>query len=166
MTTIRTILVPVDFTPGSLAAVRYARDLAAIFSSKVHLLHVASGAPVWAAELFAAGLHPHRDHHQLDALDQIATLIASLRFDPRTTMGVVRMGCAEQSISSYAAEIRADLIVMGTHGDHRAETPGVGRVVERVLSRVSCPVLAIPDGSLLEAPIRDVPESLVEAVAC
>jgi nucleotide-binding universal stress UspA family protein len=166
MTTIRTILVPVDFTPGSLAAVAYARDLAAIFSSRVHLLHVATGAPSWAADLFAAHARRLHGHDPMQSLDQLATLIASLRFDPCTTTGVVRMGCVDQAIGSYAAEVHADLIVMGTHGSHAAPGEGVCRVVERVLSCVHCPVLTIPDPLLEEAICHRGPRPLEEAMAC
>jgi len=164
MTTIRTILVPVDFTQGSLAAVVYARDLAATFKSKVHLLHVAT--PAWAEELVAAHARTLPELQQMRALDQLATLIAALRFDPRTTTGLVRTGCAEHAIASYAAEIHADLIVMGAHGDHSTPTDRVGRVVDRVLSRVHCPVLTIPDPLLEEATFHYGPSPLQEAVAC
>ena len=166
MTTIRTILVPIDFTPGSLAAVTYARDLAAIFKSHVHLLHVATGAPAWASQLFAAEMQSFDRQHEMLAIDQMATLSASLGFDPRHTTGVVRMGCAEQAIGGYAAEVHADLIVMGTHGSHSAPGEGVGRVVERVLNYVKCPVLTIPDSQLEEAMCHHGPRCLERAIAC
>ena len=44
MTPLRTILVPIDFSPGSIAAAQRAHELAAIFDSHVHLLHDALSA--------------------------------------------------------------------------------------------------------------------------
>jgi nucleotide-binding universal stress UspA family protein len=145
MTNVRTILVPVDFTPGSLAAAAHARDLASIFKSRVHLLHCATVVPAWALEVFGSHLQPVHEQHRLNALDRLAALMVSLHFDPTHTTGLVRMGPAERIIAEYAAEMHADLIIMGTHGDHSLMTLGVGRVVERVLSRVRCPVLTIPE---------------------
>ena len=40
MTTLRTILVPVDFGDASDAALKYARSLAEACGSTLHLLHV------------------------------------------------------------------------------------------------------------------------------
>ena len=147
MTNVRTILVPVDFSEGSLAAVRHARELAALFHSHLHLLHVSRGpdAPRWARELFALQLGPVEEQHRLEALDQLATLIVSQHLDPFRTTGLVRIGCPEEVIADYADEIHADLIVMGLHGDHFIPQLRVGQVVERVLGNVRCPVLTIPE---------------------
>ena len=147
MTNVRTILVPVDFSSGSLAAVRHARELAEVFKSHIHLLHVAPGpdAPRWAVELFVAQLRSAQEELRLNALDQLATLIVSQRLDPFRTTGLVRTGRAEDVIAAYADEIHADLIIMGLHGDHLLPNLRVGQVVERVLGEVSCPVMTIPE---------------------
>jgi universal stress protein A len=147
MTKVRTILVPIDFSEGSLAAVRHARELAEIFHSRVDLLHVTQGpdAPAWATELFAHQLGSVAEQHRLAALDQLATVIVSQQLDPARTTGLVRSGRPEDVIADYAEEIHADLIVMGLHGDRSAPGLRVGQVIGRVLGRVRCPVLTVPD---------------------
>ena len=154
----KTILVPIDFSPGAVAAAERARELATLFESHVHLLHVVAPpdvpvsavAPLWG-ELWA--LHkPTRD----DALDRLATLVARQGFDPFTTTGVVCTGRAEQVISEYAEEINADLIVMGVHGDR---IQPVGEVVERVLGRTNRAVLAIPAPAMEEIELERTPAS-------
>jgi universal stress protein A len=167
MTNVRTILVPVDFSEGSLAAVRHARELAAMFNSHLHLLHVTQGpdAPRWAVEVFADQFAPVQEQHRLEALDRLATLIVSQQMNPFQTTGLVRCGSAETVISDYAEEIHADLIVMGLHGDHFIPQLRVGRVVERVLGQVHCPVLTIPEETLHVAH-RTVPYQHHEAMAC
>src|SRR5262245_51100871 len=99
------ILVPVDFSEGSMAALRHARDLATFFHSRLHLLHVAPGldAPAWAAELFGSEVRSLHREQRLHALDQLAALIVEQRLDPFTTTGLVRTGRAEQVIADYAA---------------------------------------------------------------
>lgn len=147
MTNVRTILVPVDFSDGSLAAVRHARELADIFHSHVHLLHVASGpdAPAWAIEFFAAQLRPVEEHRRMQTLDQLATLVVKLRLDPLRTTGLVRTGCAEEAIAQYADELHADLIIMGSHGERFIPQLRIGQVTERVLGLAKCPVITVPE---------------------
>jgi nucleotide-binding universal stress UspA family protein len=166
MTTVKTILVPVDFAEGSLAALQHARELAAMFNSNVHLLHVAPGfeMPDWANELFGSKARSMEARKRLEGLDKLATLIACHRFDPYTTTGLVRTGCAEQVIADYANEIRADLIVMGVHGDRTVATEAVGHVMERVLGRVECPVLAIPEHQLVARATAN--QDYEAAIAC
>jgi nucleotide-binding universal stress UspA family protein len=165
MTTLRRILVPVDFTPGSLAAVRHARDLAALFGSHVHVIHVASDnkPPAWAIELFGGDYQRLTSQGRLDALDRLATMIATERLDPFATTGVVRDGSAEDAIAEYAFQIDADLIVMGVHGDHIPADDSVGQVMTSVLTHVRCPVLAIPEEN---AAIAVVGRELPQEVAC
>jgi nucleotide-binding universal stress UspA family protein len=167
MTNVRTILVPVDFSEGSLAAVRHARELAAVFQSHIHLLHVVTGpdAPRWAFELFATQLRPLEEQRRIKALDQLATVIVSQQLDPFRTTGLVRAGCAETVIAEYADEIHADVIIMGLHGDHFIPHLRVGQVVERVLGRVSCPVLTVPEDRLPVTRL-DVPSHLRECAVC
>lgn len=167
MTTVRTILVPIDFSEGSLAAVRHARELAAIFHSRLHLLHVTRGpdAPRWAMEIFATQLRPVEEQHRIEALDHLATLIVAQQLDPFLTTAIVRSGTAEQVIADYADESQADLIVMGLHGDHLIPGPRVGQVVERVLGAVRCPVLTIPEDRRSVVRIEG-PHYREEPVAC
>lgn len=147
MTNVRNILVPVDFSPGSFAAVRHAHDLAARFDSRLHLLHVAAtpDAPRWAVDLFSDHLDPLLEQDRIKSLDQLATMIVAHHLDPFRTTGVVRSGSAAQVITDYADEIHADLIVMGVHGDHFIPRLRVGEVIEEVLGVAPCPVLAVPE---------------------
>jgi nucleotide-binding universal stress UspA family protein len=164
MTKVRTILVPIDFSAGSVAAARHARELAAVFGSNVHLLHVTAvpNVPLGAVEPCWGELRAFQEPIRLSALDRLATFIALEQFDPFSTTGLVRTGCAEQVISEYADEIHADLIVMGTHGDH---SEPVGTVVKRVIGRVDCPVMAIPNRSAEVVHFERVPAAR-EWVAC
>ena len=145
------ILVPIDFSPGSIAAAHRAHELATLFGSHVYLLHVVAPPDITlpAVEPFSGDLlwtlhKPTRE----EAIDRLATLVAQERFDPFTTTGIVCSGHAEQAISANADEIDADLIVMGVHGDH---TQPVGKVMEHVLGRTDRAVLAIPAPVMGEA---------------
>ena len=167
MKTIRTILVPVDFSAGSAAALEHARDLAEMFDSDIHVFHVtaASEVPAWAQELFGTQLRPLEAQHRLHTLDRLALMIVAHRLNPRRTKAQLRVGCAEETIARYADEIRADLVVMGVHGDcHMPQAP-VGQVVERVLGQVHCPVLTVREEQMKSVVVAVAPE-LGELVAC
>jgi nucleotide-binding universal stress UspA family protein len=167
MTIMRTILAPVDFSVGSEAALEHARDLAEMYDSDLHLLHVTdtSVIPAWARELFGPQLRPVAAEHGSTARDRLAMMVASHHLNPRRTKIEVRVGCAEQTIADYADQLHADLIVMGVHGEgHVPHTP-LGQVLERVLARARCPVLTIPEEAL-ETVRVPAPVLLREQVAC
>jgi nucleotide-binding universal stress UspA family protein len=55
----------------------------------------------------------------------------------------VRFGDPGPAIVACAAEMRADVIVMGTHGRSSLKHPLVGSVAEHVLRTAPCPVVAV-----------------------
>lgn len=144
--TLTRILVPIDFSEASAAALKYALPLAASFGAEVHLLHVLDLA---AGQYFAAemAMVPSpaieaeavaRAEAELAALltrDEIATYRARL---------VTLRGVPFASIVSYARERRIDLIVMGTHGRGAVAHLLIGSVAENVVRKAPCPVLTIP----------------------
>ena len=165
MQRLRRILVPVDFTDGSVAALRHASALARILGSHLHVIHIAAEPqmPAWAAEPSGRGRAAAWPPDHPSALDRLASLIATARLDPLTITGVLRVGCPEREIAGYADEINADLIVMGVHGDHLARPGTVGSVIEAVLTAVRCPVMAIPQ---TQADVVTLRRSRRQRVAC
>jgi nucleotide-binding universal stress UspA family protein len=71
---------------------------------------------------------------------------------------LVRVGDAPDAILRTADEVKADLIVVGTHGRRGLDRLLCGSVAESVLQRSSRPVLVVrqPDVSRAEKPIRIV----------
>jgi nucleotide-binding universal stress UspA family protein len=57
---------------------------------------------------------------------------------------VVRVGRAWEEVNAVAADLRADLIVVGTHGRRGFARAFLGSVAERLLRTASCPVLVVP----------------------
>ena len=56
---------------------------------------------------------------------------------------VVREGYAATAIVEEAAEINADLIVIGTHGLSGIKHMLLGSIAERVVQKAPCPVLTV-----------------------
>ena len=56
MFSLKTILVPTDFSDASSAALDYAKSLAGAFGASIHLVHVMEDllAHAWSAEVYVA----------------------------------------------------------------------------------------------------------------
>lgn len=144
MTPIKTILVPVDFSPQSAAAVDFAIDLAPRYGASIELLYV--------YELLGNALP---EHYALISPDQEAQVIGRFRQqldserERAEAAGVgsleatLLMGSAREQIVSHAIDKKHDLIVMGTHGRTGLSHLLLGSVAESVLRRSPCPVATV-----------------------
>ena len=137
---IKTILVPIDFSPASMEMLGYAAALAKRFEAAVHLIHVyppdeAALVPgagdlmrQSAEELFRDQLSPSRR-------EQVGS------FWPQNCH--VRSGGAYQEICELAREIKADLIVIATRGHTGLKRVLLGSTAERVVRVAPCPALIV-----------------------
>lgn len=141
------ILVPVDFSPHSDLAVRYATALAGRLGASVDLLHVvedpfATGA--WNSEIAAVpDLTELREHLIGEAERQTARYrtIADAAHVPMVTS--VRTGLPSHTILDFAHALGPDLIIMGTHGRSGLTHLIMGSVAERMVRHAPCPVLTL-----------------------
>ena len=138
----RNILVPVDLGEQTESVLDYAVALAAKLDAKIHLLHVLA-RPLLGAETGIVVTETVSDEiiarcqSELDRLtraraDKVPFAQIPLRFgDPRT------------EIQAAAAEINAELIVMGTHGRRGVSRLVLGSVAESIARTARCPVLLV-----------------------
>ncbi len=145
MIALRTILVPIDFSDASTAALRYARAFAEAFSSHLHLLHVVQDPYVqpWAAEALGVSLAGVLERWEQDALAQLERLLPPAERGPLAVTCATRVGHPFVEILGYAVDTAADLIVMGTHGRGPVAHMLLGSVTERVIRKAPCPVLTV-----------------------
>ena len=145
MTRIKNILVPLDFSEASSAALRYACELAATFGASLHLLHAAANPylPGGYLEFYAP---PPELSAQLER-DAVQRLEDALTAEERARFGVVlayRTGEAAHEILAYVDEQQCiDLIVMATHSRGAIARLLMGSVTERVVRAAPCPVLTL-----------------------
>lgn len=142
------ILVPIDFSTCSLAALEHALAMAARFGSSVEVLHVWSlPLTLGAGDPVALPGHTHETVATF-AGSQAARLLDQMMIDlaGRGTVEVhsrVQRGDASEEIVRIADEGGYDLIVMGTHGRSGLNHLLRGSVAEQVIRRATCPVLTI-----------------------
>lgn len=137
------ILMATDFGPESEVALRSCVSLARQLGAAVRLLHVAKD-PMLAVntpELYGIDWDRLRDDIIRQARASLASLAASFPDVPITTEVVV--GTPAEAIATRAAESRADLIVLGTHGRGGLGHVFIGSVAERVIRLASCPVMTV-----------------------
>ena len=138
--TITNILVPTDFSACSEHALDYAIQLADRLDAKVHLLSVI-GVPSYGVPELGVGITaPMIDNliadHQRE-LDQLA------RVRKLVSQTMVRVGDARDVILQTAEELKADLIVMGTHGRRGISRALLGSVTEMIVRTSPIPVLTV-----------------------
>jgi universal stress protein A len=141
MNDIRTILCPVDFSPGSAAAAEYAVMLTKKLGAKLHLMHVYP-LPMLAAPdgglMLPASVLTEVSDSAARALRKAADACKANGIEPETHLGD---GAPHAEILRIAERISADLIVMGTHGRSGFAHLLLGSVAEKVVRSSSVPVL-------------------------
>jgi len=145
MARIHTILVPVDFAPASDHALAFAIDLAATLGARVHVIS-AYQLPLYSfpdgALVASADIATKLSVLTQNALDKT---VAEHR-DPRVEItSRIELGDPREAILEAARDMRADLIVMGTHGRRGFARALIGSVAESVIRSSEVPVLTIHD---------------------
>ena len=146
MIEIRRILCPIDFSDHSRRALDHAIAIARWYESTVTVLQVFSPVPVAGfgpgPVVFEPIVLTPADRDQLLA-DTKA--FAETESAPGITIeAVVRGGNTAGEILEQATSMKADLLVLGTHGRSGFERLVLGSVAEKVLRKATCPVLTVP----------------------
>lgn len=147
--TIRTILVPVDFSKASKAALATARSLAELWGGRLHLLHLVEPMIVPGPYgMLPAGQPITLDYEALAqrASEQLADLMKGVPEDSYELH--VRVGSARVDIVDVAQRLPADLIVQASRGLTGLPRLLLGSTAEHVLRTAPCPVLTVkaPEG--------------------
>ncbi|MCP3904871.1 MAG: universal stress protein [Planctomycetes bacterium] len=145
----KTILVPLDFSPVSAAVTEVAMTIAKACGSKVFLLHV---APAFVADVKTVRVPQHErdflagklraEHRDLQALaEQLG------KQGPEVEALMVECHGTVEKIIEEADRLHADLIVAGSHGHGRIYDMLVGSISEGILRKARVPVLIVPAGA-------------------
>lgn len=141
---IRRILLATDFSPDSERAVCLAIHWAQILEADVEVFHAIHEAEVGFVSDGAPGATDHQGRLRRDALEGLQSILSRMS-DAGVPAGAdLTYGPASLEISKRAVESRANLVVMGRHGQSRLERALFGSVATRVLRQVKCSVLLPP----------------------
>lgn len=139
------ILVPVDGSETSYAAVDKAVEIAKAFNSKVTVVQVLALDPYIAAEYITAAqtndLVERARTAILKTLDEAKAKFAAAGIDAQTQLLEGQVIYSE--IVKAAESLNTDLIVIGSHGRTGFKKLFLGSVAQSILGQANVPVMVI-----------------------
>ena len=150
MAAIKRIVVAIDFSKPSHAALDYAIELARELDAKLQVLYavepvefsgvdVLGGAPIATQALV--------DEHLRQARREMERLKTKRLAGLSNARTAVELGRPADVIVAAGGRGRSNLIVVGTHGRSGLAHLVMGSVAERVVRHADCPVLVVPSRS-------------------
>lgn len=152
---LRTIVVPLDLLTDSLRALEFALRLALPSGARVHLVHVDEGAHQFSSIATSPVLRSEAEAKRRLA-DEVE-LTFGVR--PRPEDCHLRVGKPAQEIVATASELKADLLVIATHGRGGFKHLMLGRTTEKIIRLATCPVLVVREAT--RRTIKKVAEGIV-----
>jgi nucleotide-binding universal stress UspA family protein len=139
-----TILCPVDFSPSSMSALKYATSLALQAGAHLILVHVVE----WFLDDAVAGnAYPElvRYYKALkdEAMDRLRGLVPAEASDWCRAEEVIAGGKPYEGILRAAQRVGAGVIVMGAQGHTGVDLALFGSTTQNVIRSATCPVLSV-----------------------
>ena len=137
------ILLPMDFSTSSYAALEAAADLADHFHAGLTLLHIIPTTP----EFKGADFFPETSVLQ-EVREEIESKLAKCASTLRSR-GIKASSCIEVgndlagSIISVIEQFHIDMVVISTHGMSGWRPMAFGSTAEKIIQRVQCPLLLL-----------------------
>ena len=147
----RKILLPLDGSPLSAAALPHARRMAQLFNADLIVVRAVADLHERNMHYVPAGMAPQVAEYTQGLLDrwieevqaEQAQILADLHAAGLSATSVVETGDAAAIILDLAEREGVDLIVMATHGRTGVSRWVYGSVAEKVLQAAPCPVLLV-----------------------
>ena len=145
MAPVRTILVGMDFSPHSAAALDRAVDFARAFGARIHLLH-SYAVPVRGVVPYdfsvPDGVWDGVRRAAETKLEEFRQKVVSAGVEASSE---VSPDLPSEALLAAASEMGADLIVVGTRGLTGLKHVLLGSVAERTIRLAPCPVLTVKE---------------------
>lgn len=144
MFNIKKIIVPTDFSQISYTAFDYARSIAEQYDAKIYLMYVLEKTPPFLAvrsiDVDEKKIMESLEKEACETLRKnvIETLKGNKNIEVET---ILRKGVDYEEIVRFSEEIKADLIIIATHGRTGILHTLLGSVAEKVIRFSKCPVL-------------------------
>jgi nucleotide-binding universal stress UspA family protein len=143
LTNLRRIIVPLEGSPSTSAAMTAADDALCARGREIVMLHVATGdAPTEAGSLPAPRIMD-QEHYEWSAWQEEFTMRFSQCPEGGRHRVAVRVGDPAKLIAEEARSGDAELIVLSWSGSFEN---GHGAVVKELLGTAPCPLLIVPAG--------------------
>lgn len=139
MVHIAQVLCPVDFSDFSRRALHHAAAIARWYEARLTILHVFATLPAW--DLPPVTLD-EKDRARL--ADELRRFASGLPHEVPCDFVVREAPDVHREILDHVLDLRADLLVLGSHGRSGFERLLLGSVPEKLLRKSPCPTLIVP----------------------
>ncbi|WP_374574427.1 universal stress protein [Acinetobacter sp.] len=146
MITYQHILVPVDESPISYAAVEQALALAKSLNSQVTVMSVIAVDPFFGVDFYkvAPAITDYFMQAEKNAKERLEDIKQSfIRDGIEVDVKLIHGVSPSEGIIQVADEVSADLIIMGSHGRTGLQKVMLGSVAQNVLTQSPIPVLIV-----------------------
>lgn len=142
MIDIKKILVPVDFSEPSKMAVNYGLSLALQFNARLVLTHIVSSSTALIYTFPTESLAFEKEQVKY-AKSTLPSLIPGEFRDRVDLQTIVKVGDVRSELLGLVHDEKIDLLVMGTHGRSGVERLLLGSLTERMLRKLSVPIMTV-----------------------
>jgi nucleotide-binding universal stress UspA family protein len=148
------VLIALDYNPTAQKVAEVGFSMAKSMNAEITLLHVITDPVFYSTSGYSPimGFNGYMDMGpmQLDSVDGLKN--ASLQYldkskqhlGDKTIQTIVKEGDIAESILETARELKADIIVVGSHSRKWLENIVMGSITEKVLHHTSIPLLIVP----------------------
>jgi len=141
---VRRILCPLDFSDTGRIAVDHAAALAKTFGAEIVLLHIVEPVLYPVAYGLAVTAAVDLEQEAVRAAEAaLATVAAEVEALGVLVVQRVDTGTPSHRVCDLAVELKADLVVMATHGLTGVRHLVIGSTTERVVRHCDVPVLTV-----------------------
>jgi nucleotide-binding universal stress UspA family protein len=139
MSSIASILYPVDFSPSCIAMAPYVKRAAALLEARVSLVHVVDPTGYNGLQLYVRPISEVSEEHLAIGRDRLDSFLTA-EFPTAEFPRILTSGDAATEIARVAREDRFDLIIMPTHSGIFRQML-LGSTTAKVINDADCPVL-------------------------
>jgi nucleotide-binding universal stress UspA family protein len=146
---VKRVVTPVDFSDNSRLVAESSAYVAGKFGAAMNLVFVVQNFDDYSGFFVPQMTLPTLEGELLEGAEAKMASFCSEMVAYCESVGVkelqykVLMGDVAEKIVEYAAEVKSDMIIMGTHGYKGLEKIMFGSVAGKVVRSASCPVLTI-----------------------
>lgn len=140
MMSLTKILCPIDFTPYSEKAIRYACEFARTMSAEVIFLNVIESQPYTPATI---SVIPSEFEFEQNALNEFYQMHFKETLRGVKSSEKIAKGDIEKMILEVAEKEQVSFIILGTHARKGLDRLLNGSVAETIVREANCPVMVV-----------------------